>query len=232
MLARAPAPTPDDDPFAVFSGLGPQLGLMLVLAAVAIAVVWYARRQSRASARRRDRPRARPRWADAQWRTIVEGLRAAPPTPIAAATKGPVRIVAVLRSAPEHLGGASGRECVWRNHAGASADTAIAADMVFAADDSGRCAIENLAGCRVIGPSEAASRDRKSVALYLGDRVELIGVFAPERAGSDPDPRNLVYGTVGVDGPLEVRVDERPAPAADAPPAEANLPITTEQREP
>ncbi|MBC8071452.1 MAG: hypothetical protein IAG13_24205, partial [Deltaproteobacteria bacterium] len=58
---------PDDDPFAVFAGVGPQLGLLLVLGSIAIAVVWYARRMAarRSSSSRRSR---RPDWADPTWR--------------------------------------------------------------------------------------------------------------------------------------------------------------------
>lgn len=211
----------DDDPFAVFSGLGPRLGLMLLLAALAVAVVWFSRRQSSRGQRRSARGKARPSWADPQWRKAVDEVRARPPSELASAREGPIRIVGVLTSAPENLGGAVGRECVWRNQSGAGNETAIAAELVFVADDTGRAAIENLVAARVIAPSETAGRDRKFTALYLGDRVEVIAVFTPEKVGDDPDPRNLVYGTLGAVGLVEIRVDDRPSatpePAAPTP---------------
>ncbi len=211
----------DDDPFALFAGIGPRVGLLLLLAAVAIAVVWFSRRLSSRSQRLGGRGKARPVWADANWRKAVDDVRANPPTKIASAQEGPIRIIGVLTSAPETLGGTPGRECVWRNQAGASSETAIAADVVFVADDSGRAAIENLATARVIAPAEAGARDRKFTALYLGDRVEVICVFGPEKAGTDADPRNLVYGTLGAIGPVEIRVEERASAQPEPPTLEA-----------
>lgn len=211
----------DDDPFAVFAGLGPQLGLLLVLGSIAIAVIWYARRMAArrgAGARRR----SRPDWADPQWRARVAELEAAAPTPIASAPASSVRIVATLASAPTHLGGPPEHACVWLNTVGGAPETAIAAELVFIADDSGRCALEGLEHARVIAPREASARDKRTVSLYLGDRVEIFARFVPERVGDDPDARNLVYGTLGADGPLEIRVIDRPERAptpAPEPPA-------------
>lgn len=230
-MTRTLAPTASegtgDDPFEVFSGVGPQLGLLLLLASVAVAVVWISRRRAASQATGRG-ARARPSWADPKWRATVERLQAAAPTPIASAGAGVVRVVATLASAPNHLGGPAGRERVWSNLHGAGPDTAIASEIVFAADDSGRCAIEALERARVIAPMAPAAarrgiqdrddRDRRRVALCLGDEVELIGTFAPDRAGSDSDPRALVYGTLGARGPLEIRVLSRPA-ASDEPTA-------------
>jgi hypothetical protein len=223
-VALAPG---DDDPFAVFAGLGPQLGLLLVLAAVAVGVVWYARRQA---ARRGSRYRKsrRPDWAEPSWRARVGTLEAAPPTPIANASASSVRVVATLMSAPTHLGGPPEHACVWLNTVGAAPESAIAAELVFVADDSGRCALEGLEHARVIAPRESSARDKRTVALYLGDRVEVYGSFAPDPAGDDPDPRNLVYGTLGASGPLEIRVIDRPvrvaSKAPDQPVAEAPTP--------
>ncbi len=206
---------PDDDPFAVFAGIGPQLGLLLALAAVAIAVVWYSRRQ----ASRRGvgaRKRGRPDWADPAWRARVAELEAAPPTAIASATATSMRVVAKIASAPTAISGPPERACVWINTVGAPADHALAIELVFIADESGRCALEGLEHARVIAPREETTRDKRTVALYVGDTVEIYGRFVPERAGTDPDPRNLVYGTLGKAGPLEIRVTERPERSTNA----------------
>lgn len=218
--AEAPA---GEDPFSMFGGLGPQLGLMLLLAAVAMMVVWISRRAGKGAPA--SRGKRRPGWADPQWRARVEELQASP-TSIADAKPGDVCVLATLSNAPLALGGPPDRACVWRNTMGADAATAIAAELVFVADDSGRAALEHLDHARVIAPPEAASdrraadRARRVVALYLGDRVEICARFDVDKAGHDPDPRNLVYGTLGATGPVEVRVIERPSrpePTASAP---------------
>ena len=43
----------------------------------------------------------------------------------------------------------------------------------------------------------------------LADEVEVVARFKPERFGQDPDPTRLVYGTLGADGSLHVRVCKR-----------------------
>lgn len=211
-----------EDAFEVFEGLGPQLGILLLLVPLAILVVWVARRQAFAGRRRGERPRGRPDWSDPDWRARVAELEAAEPTPIATAKSGAVRFVATITSAPEALGGPSGRECVWRNHKGGGPDTAIASELVFVADASGRCAIEGLEHARVIAPAERASRPTKArassrgehVALHVGDEIEIYARFAAERVGDDPDASKLVYGTLGAVGPLEIRLRTRPTPVA------------------
>lgn len=224
ILAVAPA---GDDPFEVFHGLGPQFGILLLLVPVALVVLWYARKKAYAD-RGGGRATKRPGWADPDWRATVTQLEASEPTPIARATRGPVRFVATIASAPENLGGPRGRECVWRNQAGGDAATAIGSELVFVADASGRCAIEGIEHARVIAPIETstATRGRTSgrrehVALYVGDEVEIYARFAPETVGDDPDPTKLVYGTLGATGPIEIRLRERPERAAPEPPAPA-----------
>jgi hypothetical protein len=226
--------TGDEDPFAVFGGLGPQLGLMLMLAAIAVMVVWISRRAGKGP---RGRGKRRPGWADPEWRAQVEALRASPTT-IADAKPGDVCVIATLASAPLSLGGPPERACVWRNGMGADAATAIGAELVFVADDTGRAALEHLERARVIAPPESAperrgsdrgarsggERTRRVAALYLGDRVEICARFDVDRAGDDPDPRNLVYGTLGAEGPIEVRVIERPAPVSAPAPENVDVP--------
>ena len=56
------------------------------------------------------------------------------------------------------------------------------------------------------------------ISLYVGDEVEVLGRFTPERVEGDADdPREVVYGTLGADGPLEVRLVQRP-PVEEAEP--------------
>jgi hypothetical protein len=222
-------PANDEDPFSPFEGLGPQLGVMLLLAAIAVMVVWVSRRAGKRGGK--SRGKKRPDWADPQWRATVESLRESP-TPIASAKPGNVCVIATLSNAPLALGGPPERACVWRNTMGSDASTAIAAELVFVADDSGRAAVEHLEHARVIAPPESApgrgtERARRVAALYIGDKVEIIGRFDIDKAGDDPDPRKLVYGTLGADGPLEIRVIERPdrpEPPASEPPADEGSP--------
>jgi len=236
LAAQAPA---GDDSLWFFQGYETQIGTLLALVFFATVVVWFARRQAFANRMDGGRARGRPDWADPKWRARVKALEAADPTAIASAGAEAVRVVATIASAPQTLGGAGGRECVWRNNAGAGPDTAIASELVFVADASGRCAIDSLEHARVVAPIERPARVSKvratstrpeHVALYIGDEVEIFGRFAPERTGDDPDPTKLVYGTLGADGPLEIRLRTRPtAPASpstadesaapDAPPA-------------
>lgn len=223
VLALAPAPSGsgDDDPFSMFSGLGPQLGLLLLLAAIAVTVVWVARRAGKN--RRSSRGKRRPGWADPQWRAKVEEMRGSP-TPIAKAKPGEVCVVATLANAPLSLGGPPERACVWSNTMGADASLAIGAELVFVADDTGRAALEHLEIARVIAPPETSptrrgnERPRRIVALYIGDKVEICARFDIDKAGDDPDPRKLVYGTLGAAGPIEIRVIERPTPTRPSAP--------------
>ena len=125
---------------------------------------------------------------------------------------------------------APGRECVWRNRSDAPRDTAIAAEIVVVADATGRATLENLGLAEVVAPDEKQGT-RSSRALYLGDEVEVIGRFKPERFGQDPDPTRLIYGTMGADGHLYVRVVHRPT-AAQAAVSSATPPASAPQESP
>ncbi len=130
-------------------------------------------------------------------------------TPIAEAQAEPVLIRGVLTAADSTLGGAPGRECVWQNRSGAPRDAAIAVDHVFVQDASGQAILENLALADVVAPEDKLGPHRASCALLLGDEVEVVARFKPERDGEDPDLSRLVYGTLGADGNLHVRVSRR-----------------------
>ncbi|MBX7081765.1 MAG: hypothetical protein K1X88_21355 [Nannocystaceae bacterium] len=233
--ARGSIAPAGDDPFEIFSGVGPQLGLLLVLGAVAIAVVWISRRRAASSGRSSGRGRGRPDWADPAWRAMVKHLQELPPVPLAKAGDEVVRVVATLTSAPAHLGGPPERACVWSNLHGQGADSAIAVELVFVADASGHAAVEGLEHARVIAPMESApgkhahEPQRRRVALYLGDEVEIVARFVPDPPRAGGVATELVYGTLGSRGPLEIRVLQRPAPPeAPAPPADATAPVAAD----
>lgn len=125
----------------------------------------------------------------------------------------PVLIRGTLVTADSTLGGAPGRECVWQNRSGAPRDAAIAVDYVIIADASGQASIENLALADVVAPEDKLGPHRASCALLLGDEVEVVARFKAEPFGQEADPTRRVYGTLGADGNLHVRVSRREAPA-------------------
>ncbi len=137
----------------------------------------------------------------------------------------PILVRGVLSAADATLGGAPGRECVWQNRSGAPRDAAIAAEYVIIADASGQATIENLALADVVAPEDKIGPHRASCALLLGDEVEVVARFKAERLGQDPDPSRRVYGTLGADGNLHIRVSRRdpPPPSSDAPASESPL---------
>lgn len=177
-----------------------------------------------------------PRFSGFVSRALERGLV----TPIATAEAQPIMIRGVLTSSDGNLGGAPGRECVWRNRSGAPRDAAVAAEVVVVADATGRATLENLERAEVIAPEEKAGPRVASCGLYLGDEVEVIGRFKPERFGNDPDPTRLVYGSLGGDGNLYVRLHSRAktpatpettqppgAEAVSSPPSPAQAPQET-----
>jgi len=198
-----------------------------VLITLAILVFYLGnRRVQRMLSARNTEPRGRrlpaskirhdPKFAALVGRMMQRGLA----TPIAEAQAEPVLIRGVLTAADSTLGGAPGRECVWQNRSGAPRDAAIAVDHVFVQDASGQAILENLALADVVAPEDKLGPHRASCALLLGDEVEVVARFKPERDGEDPDLSRLVYGTLGADGNLHVRVSRRdPAPPAERDPA-------------
>jgi hypothetical protein len=214
-----------DDPWSMFDGSSADALLLFALIPLAVLVIWYGGRQFR---RERGgsalRPKGRtfeivtsgPRRGQRdrqRWRNVVERLERRPPTSIAEAPRGAVRLVARIADASGNLGGSPGRECVWRNRAGGRPQSAVGAELIIVADDSGRCGVENLEAARVIAPAEQHTMHHESVSLRIGDQVELFGLFEPEMVGDDPDPTRLVYGTLGATGELEVRLVDRPETA-------------------
>lgn len=191
-----------------------------ILIPLAILVFWYGNLRLQRNIRRNSEPRGRrsprartkedPQFAAMVGRMLQRGLV----TPAAEAPAGPVMMRGVLATADATLGGTPGRECVWQNRSDAPRDAAVAADYVILADATGRVTIENLALAEVVAPEDKVGPHRSYRSLLLGDEVEVVARFSPERFGEDPDPTRLVYGTLGADGNLHVRVSKRdPVPA-------------------
>lgn len=187
----------------------------IVIIIVAIAVAWYGFQQLGRSTELRPRGRRQPsrrsRHIDPDVQRHRQRLEAQPATPIAQAQAGYVKIAGRLASAPQTLGGPNGRVCVWRNRAGASAEHAVAAEIVFIADATGQVALENLERATVTAPTEKTSQHREWVSLYLDDHVNVIGHFDPEPSSTKSHHAGLVYGTLGALGPLDVQLVERRA---------------------
>ncbi len=206
--------------------------LIAALIPLAVLVYWYGnQRLQRHMGARNTEPRGRrgPRGRikdDPQFSALVGRMfQRGHVTPLAGAPAGPVLVRGVLASADGSLGGAPGRECVWKNRGDAPRDAAVAAELVIIADATGRATIENLALAEVVAPEDKLGPHRTYRALMLGDEVEVVARFKPERFGQDPDPTRLVYGTLGADGNLHVRVSKRdPAP----PPERGDLPVPDE----
>lgn len=214
-----------DDPFAMFSGWeSGQLLWLAILVPVAVLVFSVASRRTRSSLGsagrgRDDRLTSGGPARDEAWRATVERLEQRVATPIASAQNGPVRVEGVIVGSTGNLGGAPGRECVWRNRSGAGPQTAVASELLIVRDASGRCGVEELEGARVVAPIDKAGANHESMSLHIGDRIEVIGSFERDVLGEDEDPTQLVYGTLGIDRRLDIRVLERPAAAPEAPPA-------------
>ncbi|MCR9165060.1 MAG: hypothetical protein ACE37F_34680 [Nannocystaceae bacterium] len=221
MIAFLPPPTgtQTNDPFAMLADSGGPLFILALLVPVAVVVFYLgSRRLAKERGTHALRPRGRvwfdaPRKRSERWRTTVRGLEGRDPSVASKATAGAVRLQGVLCGASENLGGAAGRECVWRNRAGASAASAVASETVFLRDDTGTVAIEDLEQAYVIAPAEKHTFHHENVSLYLGDRVEVYGQFTPEPAPADAgQPTERVYGTLALVDGLDIRLIDRPTP--------------------
>lgn len=208
-----------------------------ILVPVAVLVYYLGNvRAQRAMSARATEPRGRrsptsrkrddPQFAAMVGRMMQRGLV----TKIGEAEAGPVLVRGVLTTADVTLGGPEGRETVWQNRSGAPRDAAIGAEYVVVADATGRATIENLATADVIAPEEKLGPHRAYCALRIGDEVEVVGRFKPERFGEDPDPTRLVYGTLGADGHLHVRkCQPTRTPQAPRPPQATSEPAQTSE---
>lgn len=143
----------------------------------------------------------------------VAKLEALPIVPIAQAQAGPVHLLGTLRQGAGALGTGE-HACVFQNRAGAARATAIAAELVLLSDESGTVGLEQLESARVIAPKEDRGA-HDTIALYLGDRVEVLGDLVlfdtPQTADGQP-----LRGMLGSLGQIQVRVIERPRPDVDS----------------
>jgi hypothetical protein len=128
-------------------------------------------------------------------------------TPIAKAVRGEVHLEGVLELGDGALG-TGAHACVYQNRAKSSRATAIAAELTLLRDETGVVAISSLEGARVIAPKQDSGAN-EIIALYLGDRVEVVGELStfdtPQTAGG----REL-HGMLGSLGQIQVRVISRP----------------------
>ncbi len=228
VYTRGPSPT-DSDPFSMLADSSGPLFMLALLVPVAVFVFWVgSRRVSKERGTAALRPRGRvffdqPRKRSERWRATVKRLETREPSTSATAKPGPVRLQGVLVNASGNLGGVPGRECVWRNRAGASAASAVGAEMVFLQDDTGSVSVEDLERAYVIAASEKHSFHHENVSLYLGDRIEVLGHFTPEApTGAEGHPSERVYGTLTLVDGLDMRLLERPKP--ESPPDDAASP--------
>ena len=237
----------DTDPFAMFADWDTgSLALLAGLVMLAVVVFAYgSRRAQRGRTTSSLRPQGRvladhgTRHFGAGWRAKATRLEEREPTAVADAGATAVRLVATIVRTTGSLGGEPERACVWRNRAGARPNSAVGSELIIVADDTGRCGVENLERARVTAPVEKAGVHYEWTSLYVGDRVELLGTFAPDPTTENADDaRDVVYGTLGEKGPLEVRLIERPpsvspqAPQADAEPDADPDPVSTPDPEP
>jgi hypothetical protein len=152
----------------------------------------------------------------------VARLEDTPRVAIADAKTGPVHLTGRVLSATGTLGSRDGHARVWNNRAGAGRRTAVGAELAVVGDETGQIGIEGLEGARVIAPREAGKL-HDTVSLYVGDLVQVLGHFVAEHHGDDAESKNNIYGMMGADRQVQLRVLERYDGAAGArvDPAEA-----------
>jgi len=199
-----------------FAWLGAQkLILLVALLPVAVVVFWFGRRQQ-TQVGGSLRPRGRSSGFGVARGQILHSDRDAEPSPIATASAGDIRLHGRIVEASGHLGGAPGRECIFRNRVGARPQSAVAAETMVIADETGRALIEGLQTAVVIARPSRYSPHHEHVSLHVGDEVEVSGRFVlmlPLSGPSDRDPSARVYGTLHPRGSLEVRLLEPPRPS-------------------
>ena len=236
----APPRETSGDPFALFADWDTgSLALLAFLVIGAVGVFWYgSRRFSKERGASSLRPQGRvlgghgPRHLGAAWRAKATRLEERPPTQIAEASGAAIRVVGTIVRSSGSLGGPAERACVWRNRAGARPESAVGAELIIIADDTGHCGVENLEAARVTAPAEKVGMHYEWISLYVGDEVEVLGRFTAERVEGDADdPREVVYGTLGADGPLEVRLVNRrqdSKPSEEDEPSDESAPGSTQ----
>ena len=186
---------------------------LLVTLAVGVMVLANARMKARKGGGGRRKP---------DFDLHVAKLEQLPVSTIAAAKAGSIHVVGRLAKGEGALG-TGPRACVYQNRAKSSRATAIAAELILLDDDTALVGLEQLEDARVIAPKEDRGA-HDTIALYLGDRVEVVGELM-----LFPEPHDLggrsMRGMLGSLGQIQVRVIERPEPD-DAPDSTPDTPET------
>jgi hypothetical protein len=149
----------------------------------------------------------------------IAKLEALPVSTIATAARGEVHLEGVLERGDGALG-TGVHACVYQNRAKASRATAIAAEVTLLSDGTGIVGITSLESARVIAPKEDDG-PHDIIALYLGDRVEVVGELLTFENPVTAGGREL-RGMLGSLGPIQVRVINRPDHSVHAKPKTQN----------
>ena len=176
----------------------------LVIAAVAVLLVGNLLARARRGGRAR-----------ASFDLEVARMESLPVTPSDQVAAGPAHVEGVVASSTGSLGGPLGRPRIYQNRAGSDRKTAVGTELFLVRDARGQVAIENIEEGRVLAPVESGG-PHDVVALYIGDRVQVLGVFETDVRGDPETPHLRVYGSFGSKGQVQVKVLERPKPPADA----------------
>lgn len=194
---KAVADEPTDDVDWLLDGPWGKVAMLLLGAG---AVMLVANLLTRNAKRRRN-------LAQPDFDLRVSKLEQLPVTPIAKAVRGEVHLEGVLELGDGALG-TGAHACVYQNRARAARATAIAAELTLLCDETGVVAITSLEGARVIAPKED-SGGHDVIALYLGDRVEVVGEMSTFETPQSAGGREL-RGMLGSLGQIQVRVITRP----------------------
>jgi hypothetical protein len=137
----------------------------------------------------------------------VAKLEQLPIATIAEAKRGEVHLEGVLERGDGALG-TGAHACVYQTRYKASRTTAIAAEVTLLSDGTGIVGLSSLESARVIAPKEDDG-PHDIIALYLGDRVEVVGELLTFENPVTAGGREL-RGMLGSLGPIQVRVTQRP----------------------
>jgi hypothetical protein len=196
-LGGGAVPDEPDDVDWLLDGPWGKVAALLLAAGVVMLV---ANLLTRTNKRKRDL--ARP-----DFNLQVAKLEQLPISTIAAAARGEVHLEGVLELGDGALG-TGAHACVYQNRYKASRATAIAAELALLSDGTGIVGLTSLEGARVIAPKEDHG-PHDIVALYLGDRVEVVGEMLTFETPMTAGGREL-RGMLGSLGPIQVRVTQRP----------------------
>jgi hypothetical protein len=197
-----PEPPPDDVDW-LLDGPWAKVAILLLVAGVVMVAANLLTRNSK-----RKRDLARP-----DFNLQVTKLEQLPISSIAAAARGDVHLEGVLELGDGALG-TGAHACVYQNRYKASRATAIAAELTLLDDGTGVVGITSLEEARVIAPKESSGA-HDTIALYLGDRVEVVGEMLTFETPMTAGGREL-RGMLGSLGPIQVRVIARPDPSLHA----------------